>query len=155
MALLVPPKKGEKEFDVQYTDEAQYGRIQFWDDRYAKEPEPFEWYYGYSQFKATIRDNIPLDWNIMIAGCGSSNMPEDMINDGYNNITLADISRVIISQLKIRYSDIPELKYFQGTLCDTNLPESSFDAIIDKALFDSLLCSSTGTTTVAQYVYEV
>lgn len=43
----------------------------------------------------------------------------------------------------------------QGTLCDTDLPEESLDCVIDKALFDSLICTDTGAVTVAQYVTEV
>ena len=42
-----------------------------------------------------------------------------------------------------------------GNMVDTNLKEGSYGAIIDKALFDSLLCSQTGPITVAQYVQEV
>lgn len=41
---LVAPKKGEQEFDDVLSDFAQYGRIQFWDDRYMRDQEPFEWF---------------------------------------------------------------------------------------------------------------
>ena len=41
---LVAPEKGEQEFDDVISDFAQYGRIQFWDDRYMRDQEPFEWY---------------------------------------------------------------------------------------------------------------
>ena len=40
-------------------------------------------------------------------------------------------------------------------MTDTDLPPSSVDAVVDKALLDSLLCSDTGPVTVSQYVYEV
>lgn len=36
-----------------------------------------------------------------------------------------------------------------------DLPEASFGAIIDKALFDSLLCTQTSSTAISQYIYEV
>jgi hypothetical protein len=39
-------------------------------------------------------------------------------------------------------------------MTDTDLPENSVDAIIDKALLDSLLCSDTGSITVSQYIFE-
>jgi hypothetical protein len=57
----------------------------------------------------------------------------------------ADLSRVVIEQMKIKCADYPQIKFFQGTITDTDLPETSVDAIIDKALLDSLLCSDTGT----------
>lgn len=152
---LAPPKKGEEEFDDVISDNAQYGRIQFWDLKYASEHEPFEWYYGYDRFRETIRENIPANYRVMVAGCGSSNMIGDMVEDGYENIVGADLSRVAITQMKYRYQDYKEISFFQGTMTDTDLPEESFGAIIDKALFDSLLCTPTGSVTVQQYVNEV
>jgi len=40
-------------------------------------------------------------------------------------------------------------------MTDTDLPESSVGAVVDKGLFDALLCTATGSTTVAQYINEV
>lgn len=152
---LLVPKKGEAEFDDATSDNAQYGRVQFWDLRYAEEHEPFEWYYGYDYFRDTIRDCVPREWNVMISGCGSSNMLGDMAEDGYENLTGLDVSRVVIAQLRYRYKDMPQIKLINGNVTDTDLPEGSFGAIIDKALLDSLLCTQTSTLTVAQYLYEV
>ncbi len=152
---LAAPKRGEQEFDDVISDHAQYGRIQFWDLRYANEHEPFEWYYDYKFFQETINDNIPFDRKVMVAGCGSSNMLGDMADDGYTDIVGADLSRVVITQLKYRYKDYPEISFFQGTMCDTDLPENSVGAVVDKALFDSLICGGTGSISVAQYVNEV
>jgi hypothetical protein len=146
-------KKGD--FDDVLSDSAQYGRIQFWDMRYASEHEPFEWYYGYEFFRDTIRDNVPLNAKVMVAGCGSSNMLGDMADDRYENLVGGDWSRVVNAQLKYRYADYPQISLFQGNMTDTDLPEETFGAVIDKALFDSLLCSQTSSTSVAQYVYEV
>lgn len=150
---LSPVKEGD--FDDVLSDSAQYGRIQFWDLRYASEHEPFEWYYGYEFFRDTIRDNVPLNNKVMVAGCGSSNMLGDMADDGYENIVGSDWSRVVNAQLKYRYADYPQISLFQGNMTDTDLPEETFGAVIDKALFDSLLCSQTSSVSVAQYVYEV
>mmetsp|Transcript_31749 Transcript_31749/g.53555 ORF Transcript_31749/g.53555 Transcript_31749/m.53555 type:complete len:305 (-) Transcript_31749:172-1086(-) len=151
---LEAPQKGEQEFDDVISDNAQYGRIQFWDLKYATEHEPFEWYYGYDMFRESIRDNIPLDTRVMVAGAGSSNLLGDMADDGYTSLIGADLSRVVMTQLKYRYQDYPQISFFQGTMTDTDLPAGSIGAIIDKGLFDALLCTQTGTTTVAQYLFE-
>ena len=39
--------------------------------------------------------------------------------------------------------------------CDTNLPEGSIDAIIDKGLMDSIICGQNGATDVKAYMNEV
>ena len=154
-ASLSIENAGNVQFDDLITDNAQYGRIQFWDLRYAEEHEPFEWYYGYEHFRETIREQIPLEKRVMIAGCGSSNMIGDMAEDGYTSLVGADFSRVVITQLKYRYKDYPQISFFQGNMTDTDLPEESYDAIIDKALLDSLLCTQNCWATVQQYIYEV
>lgn len=146
---------GEDEFDNIVTDAAQYGRVQFWDAYFAEESEPFEWYYGYDYFRDCITENIPFDKRVMVAGVGSSNMPEDMAADGYKDIVAQDISRVAIAQLQIRCKHISEISYATCNMTDSDLPAESFFAIIDKAVLDSLLCSAMGNSVVQQYINEV
>lgn len=152
---LVAAGVGQDEFDNTYSDAGQYGKVQFWDDRFANDPEPFEWYYPYAYFRETICEYIQKDQSVIVAGCGNSNMLEDMAKDGFEKIIGADLSRVVIEQMKIKCAEYPQIKFFQGTMTDTDLPAGSVDAVIDKALLDSLLCSDTGPVTVSQYVYEV
>ncbi len=153
---LVPPKVGEEEFDNLVPDVAQYGRVQFWDQRYIQESEPFEWYYPFEYFKGAVLDNIAFDKKVMIAGCGTSNMPEDLIIEGYKNVIGQDISRVAIKMQEIRCKHLSEnVKFMTGNMTDMDLQDGFVDAIIDKALLDSLYCSAMGETVVAQYVNEV
>lgn len=78
-----------------------------------------------------------------------------MVEDDYTDIVAADLSRVVIAQLKLRCVDYPEISFFQGTMTDTNLPEGSFDGIIDKGLLDSIICGQMGATDTAVYIIEV
>ena len=39
--------------DNAYEETANYGKAAFWDDRYANDLEPFEWYYPYAIFKVS------------------------------------------------------------------------------------------------------
>lgn len=57
--------------------------------------------------------------------------------------------------MRSRTEGYAEIEYFQGNMMDTDLPEKSFDAIIDKALFDSLICSHLGEVECNIYVQEV
>ena len=84
----------------------------------------------------------------MIAGCGNSHMIENMADDGYEKLLGLDISRVVISQMNTRCTDYEQIEFKQGNILDTNLPMKSFDAIIDKALFDSILCVPGGDISI-------
>mmetsp|Transcript_2712 Transcript_2712/g.4075 ORF Transcript_2712/g.4075 Transcript_2712/m.4075 type:complete len:270 (+) Transcript_2712:95-904(+) len=146
---------GEKEFDKQYSDHCQYGKIHFWDERYSKDPEPFEWFYPYTTFKDIINDYVAKEAHIMYAGCGNSFFMEDMVDDGFEDITGVDFSRVVIDGMKIRCKDYPEIKLVTANMQDSNLPEKSFDCIIDKGLLDAILCNLKGEEAVQNYVSEV
>lgn len=39
-----------------------------------------------------------------------------MVDDGYEDVCGADISRVVIAQMKVRCEDLPAVSFFQGTL---------------------------------------
>ena len=79
----------------------------------------------------------------------------DMADDGFSDLIANDISRVVLKQLQYRYADYPQISYLQGTMTDTDIPHESIRMVVDKALFDSLLCTQTGPVTIAQYVNEV
>ncbi|CAE7683463.1 Eef1akmt4, partial [Symbiodinium microadriaticum] len=145
----------EGEFDKQYSDQAQYGRIHFWDEWYTSEPEPFEWYYPYKKFASVINDHVAKEAKILVAGCGNSYMMEDMVADEFVDITGVDISRVVIDLMKVRCADYPEIRLLTGNMQDTNLPKESFDCIIDKGLMDSILCDLKGEEGVQNLVREV
>ena len=120
------------------------------------DPEPFEWYYPYETFKEIINDCIAKEAKILIAGCGNSHFMEDMYDDGFFDITAMDVSRVVIDQVRTRCAkDYPEIKFINGNMSDSNMPGGSYDAIIDKAMFDSILCGLKGDEAGQSVVKEV
>jgi SAM-dependent methyltransferase len=153
---LAVKEVGVEEFDNTYSDSAQYGQVQFWDAKYIDDPEPFEWYYGYDYFRDIVNESIPKkDSKVMIAGCGTSFFMEDMVADGYTDLLGVDISRVAIEIVKTRCKDTKEIKFLQGTMLDTDQPEHTFYAVIDKACFDSIICAGVGTMSIRQYLFEI
>ena len=144
-----------QDFYSAYSDCAQYGKANFWDERYIREIEPFEWYYPYEVFRAILHCKVSFSSKVMIAGCGSSNMIEDMAADGYEELVGCDFSRVAVAQMEIRCNDIPQASFHLRSLTDSDYENECFDAIIDKAAFDSIMCSDNGSTKVRQYVHEM
>ena len=80
-----------------------YGQLEYWDDRYSKRIEPFDWYQTYSDLKEIITPYLEKENKILNVGCGNSTMSEEMYNDGYENITNIDFSSKAISQMEERY----------------------------------------------------
>ena len=85
---------------------AQYGQPTYWEGRYAKDAEPFDWLQRYSSplLRELIRAHVPHEASILNVGCGSSTMSEDMVDDGYKGgIANIDISRTVIDDLADRH----------------------------------------------------
>jgi len=134
---------------------AQYGKTSYWDERYTKDPEPFDWYQRYSGIQELVQKYIKKDDAILMAGCGNSRLSEDMFEDGYANISNIDISRVVIDQMSDKYKDKPALTYQQMNVCSLEFPDESFDAVIAKGVMDAILCGEGSTANVAKMCMEV
>ncbi|XP_030532431.1 EEF1A lysine methyltransferase 4 isoform X2 [Rhodamnia argentea] len=83
-------------------------------------------------------------------------MSEDMVKDGYEDITNIDISSVAIEMMRRKYECIPQLKYMQMDVRDMSLfPDESFDSVIDKGTLDSLMCGTDAPISAARMLGEV
>lgn len=67
-------------------------------------------------------------------------MSEEMFDDGYETITNIDISQTSIKTMNELYKDKgPNFKYIQMDVRAMEFAENSFDAVIDKGTFDSVV----------------
>ena len=84
---------------------AQYGKSDYWQTRYEKDPEPFDWLQRYAKLRGIINAAIPRSAAVLVPGCGNSRMSEDMVDDGYDGgIANIDISRAVIDAQARRLS---------------------------------------------------
>merc|ERR1711977_434886 len=92
-----------------------YGENAYWNDRYTKEAEEFEWYQSYDHIKDKIKAAFPdKSGKVLNLGCGSSRLAGAMYTDpdgGYKNVTSVDFSDVVISAMKNKHPDKPELEF--------------------------------------------
>ncbi|CAB4262456.1 unnamed protein product [Prunus armeniaca] len=114
-----------------------YGEPWYWDNRYANESGPFDWYQKYQSLAPLINLYVPRHSNqhhrILVVGCGNSAFSEGMADDGYDDVVSIDISSVVIQAMQDKYSDRPHLKYLQMDVRDMSAFQTdSFDAVVDK-----------------------
>ena len=79
---------------------AHYGKIEYWEERYSKWNDQFDWYQTYPYLKEILSNHISKNSKILNVGCGNSRLSESMYEDGYENITNIDFSNKVI-----RYMD--------------------------------------------------
>ncbi|KAL8171500.1 hypothetical protein V2J09_023304, partial [Rumex salicifolius] len=160
---VLPPKfaafrdnNGNMLRDISSYNSFDYGDPQYWDVRYVKEANSFDWYQQYSALRPLLRKFIPTSSSILMVGCGNAVISEDMVKDGYEEIVNVDISSVAIDIMKRKYEHIPQLKYLQMDARDMNVfTDESFDSVIDKGTLDALMCGADALTSSSQMLNEV
>ena len=139
---------------------AHYGKEEYWEDRYMKDKDPYDWYQRYNGIKDTITQYIQPDNDILMLGCGNSRMSEAMFEDSYQNITNVDISQTVIDMMSAYYKEkIPSMTFAKMDAKNlSGLESDKYDAVIDKACFDSVLCgdnSGPNSEAMLNEVYRV
>ena len=86
-------------------DLSDYGSPQYWDDRYKESEKPFDWYFGWKRLSKEIEHHFSSSDEVLVLGCGNSEMSADMLDDGFPRITSIDISPSVIVQMKEKYAD--------------------------------------------------
>ena len=132
-----------------------YGKADYWDGRYMKAKETFEWYHEYPEIKEILNMYAAKDGRILMAGCGNSRLSEDMYYDGYGEIVNVDLSRVVVDSMGIKYADIPALTWKQMDVSDVPFEEIEFDCVIDKACLDAVFCADLALKKVKKYCHEM
>eukprot|EP00747_Dinoflagellata_sp_TGD_P161817 gnl/TRDRNA2_/TRDRNA2_178756_c0_seq1.p1 gnl/TRDRNA2_/TRDRNA2_178756_c0~~gnl/TRDRNA2_/TRDRNA2_178756_c0_seq1.p1 ORF type:complete len:211 (-),score=45.93 gnl/TRDRNA2_/TRDRNA2_178756_c0_seq1:119-751(-) len=134
---------------------AQYGKPEYWEERYTRDPEPFDWYQRWAGLKDTFNEYVKPDHNILMAGSGNSRLSEEMYEEGFHNITNIDISRVVIQAMQEKYRDKQGMSYTQMDSRSMELADGSFNVVIDKAMFDAILCGEGSTHNAQKMLQEV
>ena len=134
---------------------AQYGKASYWDDRYTKDPEPFDWYQRYDGIKEILSTYVKKEDQVLMSGAGNSRLSEDMASDGYKSIFNIDISKVVVEQMVAKTGDRMGFEWKQMDATSLDFADENFDAVVDKALMDSLLCGEGSTANVNKMCSEV
>ena len=138
---------------------SDYGKALYWDERYsAYDGQLFDWYTSYSKLQPHLLPflSITPDFEILIPGCGTSEIGARLFDAGYLNITNVDNSSICINQMVDRYSDRNEMEYTLMDCINLNqYPDGCFNLIIDKGLFDSVICTPENLQNVEKLLTEM
>ncbi|MCO5609203.1 hypothetical protein L7F22_063426 [Adiantum nelumboides] len=154
--LVSKPLSQESQVHGDDNEYQHYGDPSFWDRTYAKESEPLEWYQSYSDFAQLLKRYIPTTSRVLMVGCGNAEISEDMVKDGYEDITNIDNSAVVIDAMQKKYQSVSQLKYETMDVLDMSpLDGDSFDSVIDKGTLDAIMCVVGGPYNVGLMMAEV
>eukprot|EP00941_MAST-03F_sp_MAST-3F-sp1_P000910 g910.t1 len=124
---------------------------EYWNSRYAKRAEPFDWYLTYPEIRTVLLSFISInqscdrsEFEILIPGAGTSNFCCDLYKDGFRNIVNVDISPIAAFTMRKHLATFSEVDYsIMDALNLVEVPDNFFHFIVDKALLDTFFCVET------------
>lgn len=82
-------------------------------------------------------------------------MSEDLYEEGYQNQLNIDFSSVVIKAMQEKHKDKPGMQYKKMDLRDLEFPDGVFNAVLDKATMDSILCAEGAMPLAAKCLSEI
>jgi ubiquinone/menaquinone biosynthesis C-methylase UbiE len=133
-----------------------YSDGSYWNTRYEREPDPFDWYQSWSRLKPIILPLLPVRGVALDLGCGNSPMTAELLEDGFDEVYGLDISSVVIRQNEERFRAEPRVKWICGECMKMDSLESGkFDVVFDKGTLDSLMCAGPSAKVIGQMMTEI
>ncbi|CAH0479519.1 unnamed protein product [Peronospora belbahrii] len=110
---------------------AQYGKASYWDERYTKDSEQFDWYQRYDGLKQLLNQYVKKTDCILMA-------------------------EIVIKQMTAKYEDrIEQLQWQKMNMCSLDFANETYDAVVDKGTLDSILCGESSTANVSKMCQEI
>mmetsp|Transcript_87985 Transcript_87985/g.247237 ORF Transcript_87985/g.247237 Transcript_87985/m.247237 type:complete len:381 (-) Transcript_87985:7-1149(-) len=137
-----------------------YASQAYWEEAYSSRQygESYDWYGSWERddlngrsLGELLRPVLATDSQILVLGCGNSNMSASMYREGYRHITNVDVSEAVVEQMRERYGRMEGMTWQTMDASALEFPDASFDAVIEKGLFDALYA---GTGTLVQSVLD-
>lgn len=116
--------------------EQRYLDKSYWDERYNNGESSWDIGYVSPPLKAYIDQLADKNITVLIPGCGNAYEAEYLLQQGFTNITLIDISSVAAEAIKEKFSKYDDkLKVIHGDFFDL---QQKFDLILEQTFFCAL-----------------
>ena len=113
-----------------------------WENVYAtKSVDQVSWYREHldTSLKMILRTGVEKDAAIIDVGGGGSTLADDLLDNGFADVSVLDISGTAIAKSKERLGNRSErIDWIEADITDVVLPEDHFDVWHDRAVFHFL-----------------
>lgn len=132
----------------------------YWEERYKKDAKNgrlYDWYgtwHGneFESIKHKVMPYMPeagLSSAILNIGCGNSRLAEQLLEDGYSNLTNVDLSAVVIEEMTKKFAGKDGVRFQRMDITKMEFPDESFDVVFDKGTLDAIYTGDAGLVKLA------
>jgi len=129
----------------------------YWEVRYNETQfEAYDWYLKWLGLKNILAPVLSTESQVLMVGCGTSSLSDEMYLEGYTNITNIDRCDVVINAVAERNQDKASMRY--QVMDALEMPEDwtgFYDVIIDKACLDAVMCGKDGKASASKMLKNV
>jgi SAM-dependent methyltransferase len=130
-----------------------------WDTIYGKKaPDAVSWYRPHLETSLELIERVAAgrSASIIDVGGGESTLVDDLLAEGYSDLTVLDISQVAVDKTKERLGLASDsVRWLVGDVTTVKLEESAYDVWHDRAVFHFLASDEERMAYVAQVASAV
>eukprot|EP00656_Telonema_subtile_P009349 TRINITY_DN14395_c0_g1_i4.p1 TRINITY_DN14395_c0_g1~~TRINITY_DN14395_c0_g1_i4.p1 ORF type:complete len:237 (+),score=58.15 TRINITY_DN14395_c0_g1_i4:73-783(+) len=140
----------------------------FWDATYESNGEVFDWYQCYEDIGAPGASSNPLkaeldayikpNMRVLVLGAGNSEVSGRLYDNGVEDITNVDFSKVCVKQQRLRHAHQEKMTWHHtdARLLDPAVcPADSFDVVLDKGCLDCMASGNDSASNVDKLLAQV
>lgn len=105
---------------------------QYWQSRYENNQAGWDLGTASEPIVEYVNQLSNKDLSVLIPGCGNAHEAEYLFKNGFKNVSVIDLAKAPLENLKKRVPDFPDSQLIQGDFFELN---QQFDLIIEQTLF--------------------
>lgn len=134
-------------------------RKQHWENVYqTKATDAVSWYQQHPERSLRLirETGAPLDASIIDIGGGASKLVDELLDGGYSNLTVLDISAAALEAAQRRIGErASSVNWIESDITEANLPKHTFNIWHDRAVFHFLTEAADRKTYIEKVLYSV
>lgn len=126
-------------------DHGEFVKPEYWEQFFKKRgAKAFEWYGEYPELCGILHKYIKPQDNILVVGCGNSQLSADLYDVGYHKIVNIDVSDTVIRQMTEKnQKQRPEMKFLKMDVMNMDYKDGEFTVALDKGTLDALMVDNS------------
>nr|XP_019936730.1 PREDICTED: methyltransferase-like protein 13 [Paralichthys olivaceus] len=124
----------------------EFSSAEYWERFFKKRGDKaFEWYGDYNTLCGVLHKYIKVQDQVLVVGCGNSELSEQLYDVGYKHLTNIDISETVVTHMNQRNAERrPGLTFQQVDATQTPYEDACYQAALDKGTLDAMASEEEG-----------